>query len=298
MPAAPRIKLGKWAVISPPLFYLFLFFLIPFLFAFKISLADKQLSIPPFTDLISYGEQGWVRLSLSFAGYDYLLTDDLYIVAYLFSVKLALVATLLCLAIGYPMAYAIARARKDRQKLLVLLIMLPFWTSFLLRIYALEGIIRENGLLNNFLIWTGIISHPLQIMQTDLAVQIGIVYSYLPFMVLPLYATLEKMDLSLLEAASDLGSKPWRAFLDVTLPLSMPGIIAGSMLTFIPAIGEFVIPSILGGSDSLMIGRVLWDEFFVNRDWPVASAVSIVFLLFLVAPLAIFQHFFNRPARD
>lgn len=287
-------RFGKWAVILPPLGFLCLFFLVPFFFALKISLADKQLSIPPFTDLIALGDEGHVSLNLSFASYDYLLTDDLYIVSYLFSVKLALIATLVCLAVGYPMAYAIARAPKYRQKTLLLLIILPFWTSFLLRVYALEGIIRENGLLNHLLMWAGVIHHPLQIMQTDFAVQLGIVYSYLPFMVLPLYSTLEKMDLSLLEAASDLGSKPWRVFLDVTLPLSMPGIIAGSMLTFIPAIGEYVIPSLLGGPDSLMIGRVLWDEFFVNRDWPVASAVSIAFLLLLVAPLALFQYFHSR----
>jgi putrescine transport system permease protein len=192
------------------------------------------------------------------------------------------------------MAYAISRTSKSTQNILLLIIILPFWTSFLLRVYALEGIIRETGLLNSALLWLGIIGHPLQIMRTTFAVYVGIVYSYLPFMVLPLFATLEKLDHSLLEAAGDLGSPPWRAFLDVTLPLSMPGIIAGSMLVFIPAIGEFVIPTLLGGPNNLMIGRVLWDEFFGNRDWPVASAVAIAFLVLLVGPIAIYQHYSTK----
>lgn len=189
------------------------------------------------------------------------------------------------------MAYAIARAPKRWQNLLLLVIILPFWTSFLLRVYALEGIIRENGLLSQALLWLGVIDQPLRIMHTTVAVYLGIVYAYLPFMVLPLFATLEKLDHTLLEAAADLGSTRWRAFLDVTLPLSMPGVIAGAMLVFIPATGEFVIPSLLGGPDSLMIGRVLWDEFFGNRDWPVASAVAIAILVLLVVPIAIYQHY-------
>ncbi|HEX4506966.1 MAG TPA: ABC transporter permease subunit [Alphaproteobacteria bacterium] len=194
------------------------------------------------------------------------------------------------------MAYAMARSRKSVQNVLLLIIILPFWTSFLLRIYALEGIIRENGLLNTGLLWLGLIDHPLQIMQTTPAVYLGIVYSYLPFMILPLYATLEKLDVTLLEAAGDLGSPPWRAFLDITLPLSLPGVIAGSMLTFIPAIGEFVIPSLLGGPDSLMIGRVLWDEFFGNHDWPAAAAVATAFLVLLVGPIAVYQHYRSKDA--
>jgi putrescine transport system permease protein len=201
---------------------------------------------------------------------------------------------LICLLIGYPMAYAIARTSKNVQNILLLIIILPFWTSFLLRVYALEGIIREHGLLNQWLLWMGIIHQPLKLMHTTTAVYLGIVYSYLPFMVLPLFATLEKLDHTLLEASGDLGSPPWRAFLDVTLPLSMPGIIAGSMLVFIPAIGEFVIPSLLGGPGNLMIGRVLWDEFFGNRDWPVASAVAVAFLVLLVAPIAIYQHYHRK----
>jgi putrescine transport system permease protein len=214
-----------------------------------------------------------------------------YGVAYLYSLKTAFFATLICLALGYPMAYAISRASKTTQSILLLVIILPFWTSFLLRVYALEGIIRDGGILNTVLLRLGLISQPLKIMRTSLAVYLGIIYSYLPFMVLPLFATLEKLDNTLLEAAADLGSPPWRAFLDVTVPQSIPGVIAGSMLVFIPAVGEFVIPSLLGGPDNLMIGRVLWDEFFGNHDWPVASAVAIAFLLLLAGPIAIYQYY-------
>jgi putrescine transport system permease protein len=218
------------------------------------------------------------------------LTDDVYIVSVLYSLRTALFATLICLLVGYPMAYAMSRASKSTQNILMMVIILPFWTSFLLRVYALESLIRDNGLLNAALLQLGVIDHPLRMMHTTFAIYLGIVYSYLPFMVLPLYATLEKLDRSLLEAASDLGSRPWRAFLDVTLPLSVPGIIAGSMLVFIPAVGEYVIPALLGGPDNLMIGRVLWDEFFGNHDWPVASAVAIAFLVLLAGPIAIHQY--------
>src|ERR1700744_3916257 len=282
---------GRWLIILPPLLFLAVFFLIPFAFAFKISLAETAPRVPPFTDIFSHSADGHLQLSVSLANYKYLLTDEVYGVAYLYSLKTAFFATLICLLLGYPMAYAISRASKSTQSILLLIIILPFWTSFLLRVYALEGIIRETGLLNSALLWLGVIDHPLQIMRTTFAVYLGIIYSYLPFMVLPLFATLEKLDHSLLEAAADLGSPPWRAFLDVTVPLSMPGVIAGSMLVFIPAIGEFVIPTLLGGPNNLMIGRVLWDEFFGNRDWPVASAVAIVFLVLLVGPIAIYQHY-------
>ena len=282
---------SHWLLILPPLVFLIVFFLIPFAFAFKISFADAAIAIPPFTKLLSTTPDGHISLTATFENYRYLFTDDVYILSYIFSLRTAFIATLLCLLIGYPMAYAIARAPRGAQNVLLLLIILPFWTSFLLRVYALEGIISEHGLLNNFLLWAGIISTPLKIMQTTLAVQIGIVYSYLPFMILPLYATLEKLDVTLLEAASDLGTPPWRAFFEITLPLSMPGIIAGSLLVFIPAIGEFVIPALLGGPDSLMIGRVLWDEFFANHNWPVASAVATMFLVLLVGPIALYQHY-------
>jgi putrescine transport system permease protein len=232
-----------------------------------------------------------LQLTLSLANYKYLLTDEVYGISYLYSLRTAFFSTLICLALGYPMAYAIARASKTTQSILLLIIILPFWTSFLLRVYALEGIIRETGLLNSALLYLGVIRHPLRIMHTTLAVYLGIVYSYLPFMVLPLFATLEKLDYTLREAAADLGSPPWRVFLEVTLPLSMPGIIAGSLLVFIPAVGEFVIPSLLGGPENLMIGRVLWDEFFANHDWPVASAVAIAFLVLLAGPIAVYQYY-------
>jgi putrescine transport system permease protein len=282
---------GRWLIILPPLLFLTVFFLIPFAFAFKISLADTAPRVPPFTDILSRTADGHLQLSVSLANFKYLLTDDVYGVAYLYSLKTAFFSTLICLALGYPMAYAISRASKTTQSILLLVIILPFWTSFLLRVYALEGIIRDGGILNTVLLRLGLISQPLKIMRTSLAVYLGIIYSYLPFMVLPLFATLEKLDNTLLEAAADLGSPPWRAFLDVTVPQSIPGVIAGSMLVFIPAVGEFVIPSLLGGPDNLMIGRVLWDEFFGNHDWPVASAVAIAFLLLLAGPIAVYQYY-------
>jgi putrescine transport system permease protein len=285
---------GHWLIILPPLLFLIVFFLIPFAFALKISFAETAIRVPPYTDVLSITPDQHIHLSLSLANYKYLLRDEVYAVSYIYSLKTAFFSTLICLLLGYPMAYAMSRSSKATQNILLLIIILPFWTSFLLRVYALEGIIRETGLLNSALLWLGVIDHPLQIMRTTLAVYLGIIYSYLPFMVLPLFATLEKLDRSLLEAAADLGSPPWRTFVDVTLPLSMPGVIAGSMLVFIPAIGEFVIPTLLGGPDNLMIGRVLWDEFFSNRDWPVASAVAIVFLVLLVGPIALYQHYSTK----
>ena len=290
----PIERPGRWLIILPPLLFLLIFFLIPFLFAFKISFADTAARVPPFTDILSTTSDHHLQFSLSLGNYQYLFTDDVYGVAYLYSLKTAFFSTLICLLLGYPMAYAIARASKSTQNMLLLIIILPFWTSFLLRVYALEGIIRDNGILNTVLLHLGLIHEPLRIMRTTLAVYLGIIYSYLPFMVLPLFATLEKLDRSLLEAASDLGSPPWRVFLDVTLPLSIPGIIAGSMLVFIPAVGEYVIPTLLGRPDQLMIGRVLSDEFFENRDWPVASAVAILVLLLLVIPIMWFQRLERR----
>ena len=282
---------GRWLIILPPLIFLLIFFLIPFAFAFKISFAEAIPHVPPFSDVISFTPDHRLQLALHLGNYKYLLTDQVYGVAYLYSLRTAFFSTLICLLIGYPMAYAIARSPKSTQNLLLLVIMLPFWTSFLLRVYALEGIIRDNGFLNTLLLHLGVIQEPLNIMHTGVAVYIGIVYSYLPFMVLPLFATLEKLDPTLLEAAGDLGSTPPRAFLDVTLPLSVPGMIAGSMLVFIPAVGEFVIPSLLGGPNNLMIGRVLWDEFFGNHDWPVAAAVAIAFLVLLAGPIAVYQYY-------
>jgi putrescine transport system permease protein len=285
---------GRWLIILPPLLFLTVFFLIPFAFAFKISLAETAPRVPPFTDIFTHTADGHIQVAVSLANFKYLLTDEVYGIAYLYSLKTAFFSTLICLALGYPMAYAISRASKTTQSILLLIIILPFWTSFLLRVYALEGIIRDGGILNTVLLKSGLISQPLKIMRTSIAVYLGIIYSYLPFMVLPLFATLEKLDNTLLEAAADLGSPPWRAFLDVTVPQSIPGVIAGSMLVFIPAVGEFVIPSLLGGPDNLMIGRVLWDEFFGNHDWPVASAVAIAFLFLLAGPIAVYQYYNTR----
>ena len=224
------------------------------------------------------------------SNYAFLFTDPLYISAYLYSLKVAALSTVLCLLLGYPMAFVIARAQGAWRSALLMLIVLPFWTSFLLRVYAWIGLLKHNGVINNVLLYLGVIHQPLTMLQTDFAVYVGIVYSYLPFMILPLYANLEKHDMALLEAAADLGARPFTAFVRITLPQSLPGIIAGSLLVFIPAVGEYVVPSLLGRTDQLMIGRVLSDEFFENRDWPLASAVAILMLLLLVVPIMLFQH--------
>ena len=278
-------------VIALPYLWLLVFFLLPFIIVFKISLSEAILARPPYAPLWEYLQDGYIQIQLHLNNYSRLWQDPLYLVAYLNALKIAAVSTVICLLIGYPMAYGIARTRGSLRTLLLMLIILPFWTSFLIRVYAWIGILKSNGLLNNFLLAIGIIDEPLVLLHTDFAVYVGIVYSYLPFMVLPLYATLVRMDHSLLEAAADLGCRPWKAFLTVTLPLSLPGIIAGSMLVFIPAVGEFVIPDLLGGPDTLMIGKVLWTEFFANRDWPAAAAVAVVMLVLLVVPLALFQRY-------
>jgi putrescine transport system permease protein len=277
--------------------FLLVFFLVPFAFALNISVAEAALKIPPFSEVWVLGADHRLHFTATLANFRYLLTDPVYGVSFLYSLKTALFATLGCLLIGYPMAYVIARAPKSTQHLLVLLIVLPFWTSFLLRVYALESLIRDTGLINSVLMRLGLIASPLHMLRTTFAVYLGIVYTYLPFMVLPLYATLEKLDVTLLEAAADLGSRPWRAFVDVTLPLSVPGVVAGSLLVFIPAIGEYVIPALLGGPDNPMIGRVLWDEFFENHDWPVAAAVAVAFLVLIAVPMAIHQHYRLREMR-
>ena len=270
-----------------PYLWLLVFFLAPFAIVLRISFADPLIGQPPFTPL--YDEAQGIQLTAD--NYRFLTEDDLYWVSYLKSVRIAAVATLLCLLIGYPMAYGIARARAVWRNVLLLLVILPFWTSFLLRVYAWMGMLSGQGVVNKALLALGLVDQPVQILYTDLAVYLGIVYTYLPFMILPLYATLERLDIDLLDAAADLGGRPRQAFLDITLPLSMPGVVAGSMLVFIPALGEFVIPSLLGGLDTLMIGRTLYDEFFVNRDWPLASAVATVLVLILVLPIVVFQRF-------
>jgi putrescine transport system permease protein len=292
---AQRLGLsGRGAVIAIPYIWLLLFFAVPFAFVLKISFSEALIARPPYAPLLQWGEDAYLTIKMNFGNFLFLLEDDLYWIAYLNSAKIALISTLFCLLLGYPMAYGMARARPATRNLLLMLVILPFWTSFLLRVYAWIGILKNNGPINNLLIALGVIDEPLVMMQTDFAVYIGIVYSYLPFMILPLYANLERLDMTLLEAAADLGCRPFKAFLSITLPLSLPGIVAGSMLVFIPAVGEFIIPTLLGGPDTLMIGRVLWDEFFSNRDWPVASAVAIAVLILLVVPIMIFQRFQAR----
>jgi putrescine transport system permease protein len=283
----------RWAVIAVPYLWMLVFFAVPFLIVLKISFAESLIAQPPYTPLLQWSDRA-VQIVLSFKNYLFLLKDDLYVLAYLGSLKIALLSTLFALLVGYPIAYAITRLDTATRNIVLMLVVLPSWTSFLIRIYAWIGILKNNGLLNNLLLWLGVIDQPLEILHTPLAVYIGVVYAYLPFMVLPLYSTLVKLDGRLLEAAYDLGAKPWRAFLSITLPQSIPGIIAGSMLVMIPVVGEFVIPELLGGPDTLMIGKVLWDEFFNNRDWPVASAVAIVMLVLLIVPMTIFHHYQSR----
>jgi putrescine transport system permease protein len=279
---------GRRVVAGIPILWLLVLFLIPFIIVFRISFSEVRLAIPPYTPLFTW-HHGSPSLQLHWSSYAFLFTDPLYVSSYLYSLKVAAVSTLFCLLIGYPMAYAIAHAAPASRSMLLMLIVLPFWTSFLLRVYAWIGLLKNNGVINNVLLWLGVIHQPLALLQTDFAVYIGIVYSYLPFMILPVYANLEKHDGALLEAAADLGARPMRAFLRITLPQSLAGILAGSLLVFIPAVGEYVIPTLLGRTDQLMIGRVLSDEFFENRDWPVASAVAILVLLLLVVPIMWFQ---------
>lgn len=283
-------NLRRWYVIAAPYFWLLLFFLVPFFIVFKLSLSDSAIAIPPYTPTFNWtdGITGFLS-KLDFENYKFIFSDPLYVNAYLSSLKIAAVATLLTLLVAYPIAYGMARAPKAWQPTLMMLVILPFWTSFLIRIYAWIGILKKEGLLNLFLMNWGIISEPLNILNTTTAVYIGIVYSYLPFMILPLYASLEKISPTLLEAAEDLGSRPWKAFWQITFPLSLPGVIAGCFLVFIPAVGEFVIPDLLGGSETLMIGKTLWNEFFNNRDWPLSSAVAVVLLLVLLVPIVFFQ---------
>ena len=286
MKPAPRLQrlgiTGRGLVVALPYLWLLLFFVAPFVIVLKISFSDVDLAIPPYKPLIEWIGKNSLAIKVTLNNYACLFTDSLYWKSLLNSIKVAFISTLLCLAVGYPMAYGIARARAATRNVLLLLVILPFWTSLLLRVYAWIGLLKANGVINNILMWLGVIHEPLTLLYTPLAMYVGIVYSYLPFMILPLYANLEKMDWQLLEAAEDLGCRPWQAFYKITLPLSRNGMLAGSMLVFIPAVGEFVIPALLGGPNALMIGRVLWDEFFSNRAWPVASAVAILLLVILV----------------
>lgn len=296
-PALGERVARRWSrrvVVGIPMLWLLLFFLVPFAIVLKISFAEVVQGTPPFTPLWEWASDTVLAIRLNIANYRFLFTETLYLSTYLYSLKVAAVSTLLCLLLGYPMALGIARAAPATRNVMLMLVILPFWTSFLLRVYAWIGLLKNNGVINNALLALGLIDEPIAMMQTDFAVYIGIVYSYLPFMILPLYTNLEKHDHALLEAAADLGARPVTAFLRVTLPLSLPGIVAGSLLVFIPAVGEYVIPSLLGRTDQLMIGRVLSDEFFANRDWPVASAVAICMLVLLIVPIMLFQHFQNR----
>lgn len=280
---------GRTLVIVIPLVWLLIFFVFPLFLVLKISISEAAIARPPYLPLFEWAEGGILYFKINFGNYAYLIEDSLYLNAYLESIKIAFVSSLLCLLIGYPMAYFIARARASVRAILLLLVILPFWTSFLLRVYGWIGILKPKGIVNSTLMNLGFIDEPLRLLQTDFATYLGITYTYLPFMILPLYANLVKLDGTLLEAAADLGARPFKTFLTVTLPLSWPGILAGSLLVFVPAVGEFVIPTLLGGPDTLMIGRVLWDEFFSNRDWPVASAVAIVMLFLIVLPVMIFR---------
>ncbi|MFT6859942.1 MAG: putrescine transport system permease protein, partial [Thalassolituus oleivorans] len=277
-----------------PWFWLALFFVLPFLFILKISLSEPQLAQPPYQDWIREFEDGLLTITLNFGNYLLLLEDDLYFSALMGSLSIAAVSTVICLLIGYPMAYAIALSPKHWRMPLLMLIILPFWTSFLIRVYAWIGILKDNGLLNQLLMGIGLIDEPLQMLHTPIAVYVGVVYSYLPFLVLPLYATLVRLDNTLLEAAADLGARPWRQFLTITLPQSIPGVMAGSMLVFIPVMGEFVIPDLLGGPDTLMIGKLMWTEFFSNKDWPVASSLAAILLLVLIIPFVVMRHYEQR----
>jgi putrescine transport system permease protein len=277
-------------IIAAPFYWLLIFFLAPFVIVFKISVAESLIASPPFSPLFDIAQNGALSVHLVFDNYAYLWEDSLYIKTYVNSIRISTISTVLCLLLGYPIAYAIVRSAPTTRFVLLMLIILPFWTSFLLRIYAWMGLLADQGTINNILIYLGLINRPIRLMYSEFAVHIGIVYSYLPFMILPLYANMEKLDHTIHEAAADLGARPFTIFLTVTLPLTIPGIVAGSLLVFIPATGEFVIPDLLGGGNVLMIGRVLYDEFNANHDWPVASAVAIVLLLVLVIPMMLYQH--------
>lgn len=289
-----RRALSARVIVLVPYLWLTAFFLLPFLIVIKISLSHVTMARPPYAPLLDLAA-GWTGLkaflaALSLDNFASLIADPLYLEAYLKSLEVAAISTLLLLLLGYPTAYGLSRAPRRLQAALVMLVILPFWTSFLIRVYAWINILQHDGLLNQAIIALHLADHPLTWLSTDTAVFIGIVYSYFPFMVLPLYSTLERMDEALFEAAADLGCPPWKTFWVITLPLSRPGIVAGVLLCFIPIVGEFVIPDLLGGSSTVMIGQTLWTEFFANRDWPTASAVAIVLLALLVIPIIIYQH--------
>lgn len=284
---------GRRLVAGVPLLWLFLFFGLPFAIVLKISLAESLLGQPPYSALLEWREEGW-RLVASFNNYALLVGDSLYLAAFANSLRLAAIATLVCLLLGYPMAYAIARSSPAARMPLLMLVVLPFWTSMLIRVYAWNALLGHNGPLNDLIVGLGLAAEPLPLLHSEFAVLVGIVYAYLPFMILPLYATLVRLDHTLLDAAADLGCRPFRAFLSVTLPQSWPGIAAGSLLVFVPAVGEVVVPDLLGGPETLMIGKLLWIEFFNNHDWPLAAAVATALLAVLMAPILAFQKLEKR----
>lgn len=297
LPRIPRLTLlPKHLIVAIPWFWLALFFVLPFLFVLKISLSEPQLMQPPYQDWIREMEDGLITITINFGNYIALFEDDLYRAALWGSFEVATISTLICILIGYPMAYAISLAPKHAKMPLLMLIILPFWTSFLLRVYAWIGILKDNGPLNHLLMALGIIDQPVQILYTNVAVYIGVVYTYLPFFILPVYATLSRLDNTLLEAAADLGARPFKQFTSVTLPQSIPGIVAGSMLVFLPVMGEFVIPDLLGGPDTLMIGKLMWTEFFSNKDWPLASSLAAVLLVVLIIPFVVMRHYEQKQA--
>ncbi|HVY57298.1 MAG TPA: ABC transporter permease subunit [Xanthobacteraceae bacterium] len=289
-----RRSWGARLVIALPYLWLAAFFLVPFLIVAKISLSQTAIAQPPYLPVLDLSA-GWNGVKefvseLSLSNYGALFSDTLYLDSYLKSLEIAAVSTAILLLVGYPIAYGLARAPARWQPVLVLLVVLPFWTSFLIRVYAWINILQRDGLLNDALMRLGLVAEPVTWLSTDKAIYIGLVYSYLPFMILPLYATLQKMDETLMEAANDLGCPRWKAFWSITLPLSLPGVAAGALLCFIPIVGEFVIPDLLGGSETMMIGQTLWTEFFSNKDWPIASAIAVLLVLILVVPIALYQH--------
>jgi len=292
-----RLPSGRHWILSGPYLWLLVFFFLPFVFVAKISVAEAALAIPPYTDLFGWLD-GVLNIRISFSNYQWVLDDPIYLYAYWNSIRMAFWSTLFCLMLGFPMAYAIAKAPKSIQPVLLLMVLLPSWTSFLIRVYAWMGLLKNNGLINGVLMWLGVIDDPIQMINTNFAVYIGIVYAYLPFMVLPLYANLVKHDQSLLEAASDLGASKLTQLFRITLPLSVNGIVAGSMLVFIPVVGEYVIPELLGGTQTIMIGKVLWQEFFNNRDWPVASALAMIMVVILIVPITLFHRFQNKEIKS
>jgi len=296
---ARRMQAGwRSIVVFIPYVWLLVFFLLPFFIVAKISLAELAVASPPFTDMIEWAEDGAMTIRIAFGNFSYILEDDLYARTYINSVKISSISTILCLFIGYPIAYGIIRSGPVARKLLLFAIILPFWTSFLLRVYAWMGLLADRGTINNILIWMGMIDEPIRMMYSEFAVYIGIVYTYLPFMILPLYANMEKLDATLNEVAADLGSRPMNTFFKITLPLTTPGIVAGSLLVFIPATGEYVIPDLLGGGNVLMIGRLLYNEFSRNVDWPIASAVAIMLLFLLVLPMTIYQYYQGKAMEE